>query len=1050
MDPIMLGSVVPPREGSVRRHSTTGRTPAKVRHIKAAKPRRTNKLKAARRTNSSVADLQNQVSALTRQLAEAREQQTATADVLRVISSSAGDLQPVFAAMLENAVRICGASFGSMLLFEGEQLRRVAMHNAPASYVEYAAQKPVIHYSVSRVITRLRDTKRPEHTRDLLAEDRNDPLAKFAGARTVVSVPMLKHDELIGLIAIYRREVRPFADKQVELVANFAAQAVIAIENARLLTETREALEKQTATAEVLGVINSSSGELAPVFEAIASAAAPLCDAANSAVFRFDGSLIHLTAQYGLTAAQLDTLRDTFPLAPGRGSVTARAIMTGQVVHVPDLATDVEFAHRSFVGAGLRGSVSVPMLREDVAIGAITVTRQESRSFTDKQIALLENFAAQAVIAIENARLLSKLRESLEQQTATSDILASISGSLTDPRPVFNAIVHNLRRLFGARFATVQLLQGETIEMPAADGEVATEKIMQHYPRPLDNTSVGGQAMLTNQVVQHAPVLDNPVVPAAAQQMARDYQYNSIIAAPMIRHDTVVGAIVCGNPEPRVFDEKEVALIKSFAAQAVIAIENARLLTELRQRTDDLGRSVGELRALGEVSQAVNSTLDLETVLDTIVAKAVQLSNTDAGAIYVYGEQDSEFHLRATYGMAQELIDALSHARISVSEQNVNQMLTQRQPVHVADLSQGLRSPVDDIILSAGYRARLVAPLFRGDDIVGMLVVRRRAPGMFAPSTVDLMKTFAAQSAVTIHNARLYESVEARTRELAASLHDLRTAQDRLIQTEKLASLGQLTAGIAHEIKNPLNFVNNFSAVSIELIDELREALCGVHLDSKLRAEISEIADTLQGNLDKVVQHGKRADSIVKNMLLHSRQGSGEHRLIEINALVEESLNLAYHGARAEKEGFNITLERSFDPSAGEVDLFPQEITRVLLNLISNGFYAATKRKAETDGADYKPTLATATKNLGDRVEIRIRDNGTGIPPEVKQKMFNPFFTTKPAGEGTGLGLSLSYDIIVKQHGGSIEVDTQPGAFSEFRIVLPRAGVSLMKSGKPA
>ena len=1034
----MLGSVVPPREGSVRRHSTTGRTPAKVRHIKAAKPRRTNKLKAARRTNSSVADLQNQVSALTRQLAEAREQQTATADVLRVISSSAGDLQPVFAAMLENAVRICGASFGSMLLFEGEQLRRVAMHNAPASYVEYAAQKPVIHYSVSGVITRLRDTKRPEHTRDLLAEDRNDPLAKFAGARTVVSVPMLKHDELIGLIAIYRREVRPFADKQVELVANFAAQAVIAIENARLLTETREALEKQTATAEVLGVINSSSGELAPVFEAIASAAAPLCDAANSAVFRFDGSLIHLTAQYGLTAAQLDTLRDTFPLAPGRGSVTARAIMTGQVVHVPDLATDVEFAHPSFVGAGLRGSVSVPMLREDVAIGAITVTRQESRSFTDKQIALLENFAAQAVIAIENARLLSKLRESLEQQTATSDILASISGSLTDPRPVFNAIVHNLRRLFGARFATVQLLQGETIEMPAADGEVATEKIMQHYPRPLDNTSVGGQAMLTNQVVQHAPVLDNPVVPAAAQQMARDYQYDSIIAAPMIRHDTVVGAIVCGNPEPRVFDEKEVALIKSFAAQAVIAIENARLLTELRQRTDDLGRSVGELRALGEVSQAVNSTLDLETVLDTIVAKAVQLSNTDAGAIYVYGEQDSEFHLRATYGMAQELIDALSHARISVSEQNVNQMLTQRQPVQVADLSQGLRSPVDDIILSAGYRARLVAPLFRGDDIVGMLVVRRRAPGAFPANAVDLMMTFAAQSAVAIQNARLFENIETRTRELTKSLGDLRTAQDRLVQTEKLASLGQLTAGIAHEIKNPLNFVNNFSAVSIELIDELREALGGVHLDSELRAEISEIADTLQGNLDKVVQHGKRADSIVKNMLLHSRQGSGEHRLIDINALVEESLNLAYHGARAEKEGFNITLERSFDPTAGEVDLFPLEITRVLLNLISNGFYAATKRKAEF-GGDYEPTLAAATKNLGDSVEIRIRDNGAGIPPDVKDKIFNPFFTTKPAGEGTGLGLSISHDIIVKQHSGSIEVYTQLGEFTEIRIVLPRA-----------
>jgi two-component system, NtrC family, sensor kinase len=291
------------------------------------------------------------------------------------------------------------------------------------------------------------------------------------------------------------------------------------------------------------------------------------------------------------------------------------------------------------------------------------------------------------------------------------------------------------------------------------------------------------------------------------------------------------------------------------------------------------------------------------------------------------------------------------------------------------------------------------------------------------------------------------ERVRAARDAAESALRELKSAQDRLVQTEKLASLGQLTAGIAHEIKNPLNFVNNFSAVSVELIDELREALGSVHLDSKQRAEISEIADTLQSNLDKVVQHGKRADSIVKNMLLHSRQGSGEHRSVDINALVEESLNLAYHGARAEKQGFNITLEKSFDPTAGEVDLFPQEITRVLLNLISNGFYAATKRKAEANGRDYELTLAAATKNLGDSVEIRIRDNGTGIPAEVKEKLFNPFFTTKPAGEGTGLGLSISHDIIVKQHGGSIEVDTRLGEFTEFRIVLPRAAESANKSG---
>ena len=289
----------------------------------------------------------------------------------------------------------------------------------------------------------------------------------------------------------------------------------------------------------------------------------------------------------------------------------------------------------------------------------------------------------------------------------------------------------------------------------------------------------------------------------------------------------------------------------------------------------------------------------------------------------------------------------------------------------------------------------------------------------------------------------MFESVEARTRELAASLENLRTTQDRLVQTQKLASLGQLTAGIAHEIKNPLNFVNNFSGVSVELIDELQETLKDMNLNEMRRSEITELMDTLRGNLEKVVQHGKRADAIIKNMLLHSREGSGEHRLVDINALVEEGLNLAYHGAPAETQGFAITMEKSLDPTAGQADVFPQQITRALLNLIANGFYAATKRKAEANGGDYEPTLAAATKNLGARVEIRIRDNGTGIPPEVKEKIFNPFFTTKPAGEGTGLGLSISHDIIVKQHGGSIEVDTQPGEFTEIRVILPRAAASL-------
>ena len=366
----------------------------------------------------------------------------------------------------------------------------------------------------------------------------------------------------------------------------------------------------------------------------------------------------------------------------------------------------------------------------------------------------------------------------------------------------------------------------------------------------------------------------------------------------------------------------------------------------------------------------------------------------------------------------------------------------QGRVVHITDVLADPEFKFQEAAKLGGIRTILGVPLLREGISIGVITLQRKTVRPFTDKQIELVETFADQAVIAIENVRLFNSVEARTRELAASLENLRATQDRLVQTQKLASLGQLTAGIAHEIKNPLNFVNNFSGVSSELIDELQDTLKGP-LDEKVRAEINELANTLRGNLDKVVQHGKRADAIVKNMLQHSREGSGEHRAVDINALVEESLNLAWHGARAEKQGFDIALERSFDPSAGEADIFPQDIRRALLNVISNGFYAASKRQAETNGGHYEPVLAASTKDLGGRVEIRIRDNGIGIPPDVKEKMFNPFFTTKPSGEGTGLGLSISHDIIVKQHGGSIEVDTQPGEFTEIRVILPRVAALL-------
>jgi signal transduction histidine kinase len=331
-------------------------------------------------------------------------------------------------------------------------------------------------------------------------------------------------------------------------------------------------------------------------------------------------------------------------------------------------------------------------------------------------------------------------------------------------------------------------------------------------------------------------------------------------------------------------------------------------------------------------------------------------------------------------------------------------------------------------------------PLLRDQAIVGAIVLSRPRPGAFTARQIEIVQTFADQAVIAIENARLFDEVQARTRELTASLDDLRKAQDRLIQSEKLASLGQLTAGIAHEIKNPLNFVNNFSALSRELVEELAGVIKTAPLDAATRDEAGELIDMVSANLDKVVAHGKRADSIVKNMLLHSREGSGERSMTNINAMVEEALSLAYHGARAERPGFIVTITKSLDPNAGAAEVYAQEMTRVLLNLISNGFYATTKRKQAKADEAYEPTLAASTRDLGHSVEIAIRDNGTGIPDDVKAKMFNPFFTTKPAGEGTGLGLSLSHDIVVKQHGGTLEVSTEPGAYTQFSIVLPRAG----------